>query len=134
MVDKVADIKGMDPAAQQKLEAAGIKTTQQFLQQTGTAQQRNALAKQIGVAPSQLTEWVNRADLMRLKGVGKEMANLLEECGVDSIKELQHRKPENLYAALKQANDEKKITHHAPTQSQVEEWIREAGTLSGSVS
>ena len=41
MVDKVADIKGMDPAAQQKLEAAGIKTTQQFLQQTGTAQQRN---------------------------------------------------------------------------------------------
>src|SRR5579885_1172509 len=117
MVDKVADIKGMTPEAQRKLEAAGIMTTQQFLDHTRTAAQRHALAKEVGIEPRQLTEWVNRADLMRIKGVGKEMANLLEECGVDSIKELQHRRPENLYAAMKQANDEKKIAYRAPSQA-----------------
>jgi len=73
---------------------------------------------------------VNRADLMRLKGVGTEMANLLEECGVDSCKELQHRVAVNLQAKLKATNDEKHITHHAPTVAQVEEWIREAAQLS----
>ena len=66
---------------------------------------------------------------MRLNGVGKEMANLLEECGVDSCKELQHRKPENLQTKLKEVNDKEKITHHAPTLAQVEEWIKEATTF-----
>ncbi len=76
-----------------------------------------------------MTEWINRADLMRLKGVGKEFASLLENCGVDSCKELQHRKAENLYNKLKEINDEKKFAHHAPNQAQVEAWIKEAGDL-----
>ena len=76
-----------------------------------------------------MTEWINRADLMRLKGVGTEMANLLEVCGVDSYKELQHRKADNLHTKLKETNDVKKITHHAPTLAQVEEWIKEAATF-----
>jgi predicted flap endonuclease-1-like 5' DNA nuclease len=79
---------------------------------------------------AQLTEWVNRADLMRLKGVGTEFANLLEDCGVDSCKELQHRVAANLHAKLVSANEEKHITHHAPSLGQVEDWIKEAATLS----
>lgn len=102
----------------------------QLLQAVHTSQQRAALAKQLNVQPSQLTEWINRADLMRLKGVGMEMANLLEECGVDSIKELRHRKPDTLATKLKETNDAKHITHHAPTHGQVQEWITEAQTLS----
>lgn len=124
----------MDAGALQKMNDKGIRTTQQLVDQARTPQQRNALAKEIGVSSSQLTEWVNRADLMRLKGVGREMSNLLEECGVDSVKELQHRRAENLHAALKAANDEKKITHHAPTLSQVQEWIEESKTMSAVVS
>jgi predicted RecB family nuclease len=134
MADKVGDIRGMDAGAQQKMAQMGINTTDQLLEHARTPQQRNALAKELGVAGSQLTEWVNRADLMRLKGVGKEMANLLEECGVDSVKELQHRRAENLQAALKAANDEKKITHHAPTLAQVQQWIEESKSLSTTVS
>lgn len=82
--------------------------------------------------PKLLTEWVNRADLMRIKGVGTEMANLLEKCGVDSCKELRHRIAANLHTKLKAANDEKKITNHAPTLAQVEEWIRQAATFAAS--
>ena len=132
MVHKIAEIKGMDAVAQTKLAEAQITTVEQLLEHTSTTQQRTALAKQLGVSSSQLTEWVNRADLMRLKGVGTEMANLLEECGVDSCKELQHRTAANLQAKLKSANDEKKITHHAPTLAQVEEWIHEAATFAAS--
>src|SRR6476620_471396 len=116
MADKISDIKGMDAAMQAKMAAANIHTTDDLLAHAGTSAQRGALASQLGTTSAQLTEWVNRADLMRLKGVGTEFANLLEDCGVDSCKELQHRSAENLYNKLKQTNDEKKIAHHAPTQ------------------
>src|SRR5689334_11413277 len=125
MAHKIAEIKGMDASIQSKLEAAHIMTVEHLLEQAGTAAQRTALAKQLEVSSSQLTEWINRADLMRLKGVGTEMANLLEECGVDSCKELQHRVAANLHGKLKATNDEQKITHHAPTLAQVEAWIDE---------
>lgn len=126
---KIAEIKGLDTGVQTKLEAASVKTVEDLLKETMTPQQRTALAKQLGVSGSQLTEWINRADLMRLKGVGTEMANLLEECGVDSCKELQHRKADHLHTKLKETNDAKHITHHAPTLAQVEEWIKEAATF-----
>lgn len=126
MTYKISEIKGMDAASQAKLEQANVHTTDDLLKETATAHQRAALASKIGVSPAQLTEWINRADLMRLKGVGMEMANLLEECGVDSCKELQHRRADHLHAKLKETNDAKHITHHAPTLAQVEEWIKEA--------
>jgi predicted flap endonuclease-1-like 5' DNA nuclease len=129
MAHKIAEIKGMDEATRTKLADAKITTVEHLLEHTATPSARTTLAKQLGVAGSQLTEWINRADLMRLKGVGTEMANLLEECGVDSCKELQHRKAENLYTKLKTTNDEKHITHHAPTLAQVEAWIAEAATF-----
>lgn len=125
-MDRVADIKGIDPTAEQKLHALGIVTTEQLLARTKTPAERRALAKDLGVEPGQLTEWINRADLVALKGVGREMANLLEEAGVDSLKELKHRNAENLHTHLKEINDEKKITHHAPSLAQVEAWIGEA--------
>jgi predicted flap endonuclease-1-like 5' DNA nuclease len=132
MAHKIAEIKGMSAAAEAKLVEAQITTIEQLLAQAGTAKDRAALAKQLEVSSSELTEWVNRADLMRLKGVGSEMANLLEECGVDSCKELQHRVAANLYTKLKATNDEKQITHHAPTLAQIQEWIAESATLAAS--
>lgn len=130
MAHKIREIKGLDDAVREKLEAEGIKTVEQLLEQTNNGPRKGALAKKVGIPSSQLTELINRADLMRLKGVGTEMANLLEECGVDSCKELQHRTAANLHAKLKSTNDEKKITHHAPTLAQVEAWIQEAEQLS----
>lgn len=123
---KLSEIKGLDTEAANKLTAAGVTTVEQLLQDTSTPHDKSALAKKVGMEPAQLTGWINRADLMRLKGVGTEMANLLELCGVDSCKELQHRKPETLAAKLKEVNDEKHITHHAPTEAQVADWVTEA--------
>jgi predicted flap endonuclease-1-like 5' DNA nuclease len=119
----------MDSASEEKLAAAKITTTEQLLEAALIPAKRAALSKQTGVDAKTLTEWVNRADLMRLHGVSTEMSNLLEECGVDSCKELQNRIAANLAAKLKQVNDEKKITHHAPTLTQVEAWVKQAAEL-----
>jgi len=66
---------------------------------------------------------------MRLNGVGGIYANLLEEAGVNSCKELQHRVPERLYTTLQEALTSKKLAQHVPTVAQITEWIAEAKTL-----
>ncbi len=126
MPETIANIKGLPVEVLQKLEAQGVMTTDDLLTHTATPSARAGLAKSIDVNPPELTEWINRADLMRLKGVGKEMANLLEEAGVDSTKELQHRRADNLYERLQALNQEKHITHHAPSLQQVQDWIDES--------
>ncbi len=120
------EIRGLSSELKGKLEALGIATTTDLIHRARTQKDRSELAAQLGIHVSEVTHFFNRADLMRLNGVGKEMANLLEECGVDSIKELRNRIPANLQAKLKEVNDEQKITHHAPTLTQVEAWIEQA--------
>jgi predicted flap endonuclease-1-like 5' DNA nuclease len=126
MKRKIAEIKGMTDGTQAKLAEKDITHNEHLLEHHRDPHKRNELLKHLGVQSAQLTEWVNRADLMRLKGVGREMSNLLEECGVDSCKELQHRTPDNLYKKLKETNDAQHITHHAPTLALVKEWVKEA--------
>lgn len=40
-------------------------------------------------------------DLWKLKGIGPKRTEMLESIGVDSIKELQHRKPESLLEMIR---------------------------------
>nr|HET6901412.1 DUF4332 domain-containing protein [Ktedonobacteraceae bacterium] len=130
MSDPISHVKGLSPEVQTKLEAEGIKNTQQLLEHTQTAKQRTELAHKVGATAGALKELANRADLMRLKGVGGDFSNLLEEAGVNSCKELQHRLPEKLHKTLADIHTSKQIGHHAPTLAQVTEWISEAKTLS----
>ncbi len=130
MSDHISKIKGMEPEVQTKLEAEGIHHTDHLLEHAKTDKQRADLAKKVGSTPHVIKEYANRADLMRLKGVGGDFANLLEEAGVNSTKELQHRTAENLQVKLAEIHTTKKIAHHAPTLAQVTEWITEAKTLS----
>jgi predicted flap endonuclease-1-like 5' DNA nuclease len=129
MSDLISKIKGMDTGLQTKLEAEGIRTTEQLLEHMQTNKQRTELAQKSGTTAVVLKELANRADLMRLKGVGGDFSNLLEEAGVNSCKELQHRTPERLQQVLAELHTSKHIGHHAPTLAQVTEWISEAKTL-----
>ena len=47
--------------------------------------------------------WANVADRMRIKGISKEYAELLQAAGVDTVKELKYRNPLNLAKAMADA-------------------------------
>ena len=126
----ISDLKGLQPEVKTKLEFEGIRNTQQFLERTRTPQQRTELAHKVGTTPGALKELANRADLMRLAGVGGDFSNMLEEAGVNSCKELQHRVPEKLYTSLEAIHTDKKIGYRTPALAQVTEWIAEAKKLS----
>ena len=129
MNDSMSDIKGLEPEVKTKLESEGIGTTTQFLEHTRTQQQRTELAHKVGTTLVAIKELANRADLMRIPGVGGDFSNLLEEAGVNSCRELQHRVPEKLHKALEAIHTGKKIGYRVPTLVQTTQWITEARAL-----
>jgi predicted flap endonuclease-1-like 5' DNA nuclease len=82
-----------------------------------------------GVDTKAILELANRADLARVKGIGGVYADFMEEAGVDTVKELATRNPENLHAKLVEINNEKKLTERVPTAEMVAEWVTQAKGL-----
>jgi hypothetical protein len=83
----------------------------------------------LGEPEKALLEMLNRADLDRVAGIGAAYSNLLEEAGVDTVKELSKRVAANLHAKLIEINTEKKVTLHPPTLAMVEAWVKDAKEL-----
>ena len=124
--NSLSKIPGMEPEPQSRLEAEGIYTTQQLLERTATKEERADLAQKIGMTTNMLRTLVDRADLMRLQGVGGDVATLLEEAGVNGCKDLQRRNPEHLYATLIKAQENSKVASRTPELEQITQWIAEA--------
>jgi predicted flap endonuclease-1-like 5' DNA nuclease len=122
-------IEGIGQVYADKLRAAGLVTTEALLAQGATPQGRQALAEKAGISGHLILEWVNRADLFRIKGVGEEYSDLLETAGVDTVPELAQRNAENLHAKFVEVNAAKKLVRRLPTQSQVADWISQAKEL-----
>jgi predicted flap endonuclease-1-like 5' DNA nuclease len=126
---KIIEIEGIGEKYAAALEGAGVATVEALLDTAGSASGRQALAEKTGVTPQRVLEWVNRADLMRIKGVGSEYSDLLEAAGVDTVKELATRRPDNLHAKLEEVNTAKSLVRRTPTAAEVEKWVAEAKTL-----
>lgn len=120
---KIDEIEGIGPAYREKLGKAGIENTRQLLEHAGSKGGRVKLAKAAGIDEKRILTWVNLADLMRLNGVGRQFAELLEAAGVDSVKALRHRNAGNLAEAMAETNAEKKLTRATPTSAQIQKWI-----------
>ncbi len=128
-VESVDKIRGITQAVATKLKENKILNTEQLLKAGSTPEARKGLAKQVGVDQKGLMDLLNRADLDRVSGIGGAYANLLEEAGVDTVKELSKRTPSSLHTKLVEINTAKKITTHPPTLQQVETWVKEAKGL-----
>lgn len=126
---KLSDIEGIGPVFEAKLNAVGVKTVEGLLKAGATKKGRVELADKSGVGEKNILEWVNAADLFRIRGVGSEYADLLEEAGVDTVVELATRKPENLFKKIVEVNAGKKLVSKLPTEAQVADWVKQAGKL-----
>jgi predicted flap endonuclease-1-like 5' DNA nuclease len=125
----IADIEGVGPKYAAKLGESGVKTTEKLLEVAGSKAGRVKLAAATGISETLVLEWVNRADLFRLNGVGEEFSDLLEAAGVDSVPELANRVPANLHTKLVEVNDAKKLVRQVPSLGQIEKFVAEAKTL-----
>lgn len=125
----IKDIEGIGAVQAEKLAAAGVKTIEKLLEAGASKKGRQDLAKATNISEKLILEWVNRADLFRVPGIGEEISDLLEAAGVDSVPELATRKPDNLQAALAKHNEAKHLVRQVPGLNQVEKFVDEAKKL-----
>jgi predicted flap endonuclease-1-like 5' DNA nuclease len=126
---KIIDIEGIGPAYATKLAKAGIRSVEMLLKNGASAKGRKDIAALSGIDQTMVLEWVNRADLYRIKGVGKQYSDLLEKAGVDTVVELSKRVAGNLYAKMVEVNQAKNLVNGMPGLKQVEGWIAQAKKL-----
>ena len=122
-------IEGIGEKYATKLKMIGISTTGRLLDRGRTPQGRKEIAEKSGISKTLILEWVNLADLFRIKGVGEEYSDLLEEAGVDTVVELAQRNPTNLYASVVEVNKKKKLVRKLPTEYQIKDWVKQAKKL-----
>ena len=126
---KLSVIEGIGEAYTAKLQEAGINSVEGLLEAGGAKKGRKEIAAKTGISEKLVLNWVNRADLSRIKGVSTQYADLLEAAGVDTVPELAQRKPENLAAKMAEVNEAKKLVRKVPTTAQVTEWVAMAQEL-----
>lgn len=111
-----------------KLESAGIFTCDALLERGKTPSGRAEVASESDLSKKEVLTLVNYADLCRINGIDLKRAMLLEVSGVDTVPELAHRNPSNLYDKLVEVNKKGSILETEPSMQEVEKWVEEAKT------
>jgi predicted RecB family nuclease len=125
----ITDINGIDGEAAEILKSVGIRSTERLLDMARTVRGRKMLAMKTGFDEKRLLCWANVADRMRIKGIRKEYAELLQAAGVDTVKDLKYRNPANLANAMAEANKKRKMVRLLPSEKVVGNWIENAKKL-----
>jgi predicted flap endonuclease-1-like 5' DNA nuclease len=112
-----------------KLKAAGVGTTFALLEKGGEAPARKALAKQTRIHEKTLEKWVQMADLLRVKGIGPDVARLLAAAGVATVAQLKGQDPKSLGDAIAKVNDKDHLSQNPPSAEHLDAWIKQAQTL-----
>jgi predicted flap endonuclease-1-like 5' DNA nuclease len=129
MAKAIHSIEGIGPRYAEALKAAGITNTERLLQGGATREGRAALAQTTGINEKLILKWVNMSDLCRVKGVAGQYAELLEAAGVDTVRELRTRNPDNLAEAMGKLNKDKRLVRQVPNSKQVSNWVQHAKSL-----
>jgi len=122
-------IEGISPVYAAKLNAIGVTNLLDLLEKGAFPKGRAEIAKATGIRLALVLKWVNHIDLLRIKGVGSEYADLLETAGVDTVVELANRNPVNLFNKMLSVNQEKKLVRKTPVEKQVKVWVEQAKSL-----
>ncbi len=126
---RIIDVEGIGPVYAAKLNKIGVRTTDALLKKGASPEGRRQIAEAAGIGHALVLEWVNLADLYRIKGVGSEYSDLLEEAGVDTVVELSKRDPEHLHGKLIEINKVKNLVNRMAGLKQVRNWVSQAKRL-----
>jgi ribosomal protein L20 len=129
----IIEIEGIGPKYREGLAKAGISWIRELREAGRTKSGRATIAEKAGIPEAQSLKWVNMADLLRIKGMDGDQAELLEAAGVDTVKELAHRVPANLTPKLAETNAAKKVAPRVPSEAEVAGWVEQAKTMAPGV-
>jgi len=129
MTYPITHIEGLDADEIRTLKSLGIRTTERLLEAAKSPKARRQLWEKSGITEKRLLKFANACDHMRIKGMGRCYVVLLREVGVDTVRELRYRKPENLAQRMAETNKKKKLVRFLPPEKLIVRWIEHAKKL-----
>ncbi len=129
MTARIDTVEGIGPTYRAKLHTAGIETVDTLLSRCGTPEDRRSVASMTGLREAQIAKWVRTADMMRVRGVGKEYSQLLEAAGVASVEALKNKDPAMLCGRLAEVNEARRLARRSPALHEVSAWIGAAQNM-----
>jgi predicted flap endonuclease-1-like 5' DNA nuclease len=112
-----------------KLRAAGVATTFALLEKGADARGRRSLATATKIPQKTIDGWVKMADLMRIKGIGPDVARLLTAVGVATVVELQKADAQKTADSVAKIAAAQKLSENPPSPEHLQAWIAQAKNL-----
>lgn len=112
-----------------KLRKAGVRTTEDFLTWGRTAEGRKLLADRARISVEQITAWVLLADLLRVRGIGPDVARLLTAVGVRSLSELKRVDADATASSIRDVNNKRHLSTNPPGAESIRYWVQQAMSL-----
>ena len=119
---RLRDAYWIDLQHRMELPKVGVNTIEDLLLKTGEKKDKEELALRLLIPKEILAHWVEKAQLVQLKGLGVKNLKLLERVGIHSISALASEDPEQLYIKIREsARDEV-----PPRRAKIRIWVKEA--------
>lgn len=119
---RLKDAYWIAPHYRDELPKAGILSLEDLILKTKDKNERDELALRLLVPKEELKEWIEKAELVFLKGIGIENLKLLEMVGINSVSNLASGDIDKLYKRMEKIFPNKTI----PNKAKLKIWIREA--------
>jgi len=119
---RLEDAYWIEPRYRRELPRIGITSLDDLISKTREKDERDELALRLLIPKEVLVQWVKKARLVQLKGMGVENLRLLERVGIESIDAFAREDPESLYDKIEQAPQERA----SPRKAMIRIWVREA--------
>ncbi len=118
---RLEDAYWIEPQYQKELPKVGIATLEDLKSKTRDRKEMDELALRLLVPKELLIQWVEKAYLVQLKGLGVENLRLLRGVGINSISALAKENPEELYDRMEQD-----VPGRVARKAKIRIWVREA--------
>jgi hypothetical protein len=119
---RLKDAYWIDPHYQKEFPKVGITTLDDLLSKTKEKKEKEEMALRLLLPKEELNHWIEKAQLVQLKGLGIENLRLLERVGIQSISSLAIQDPEELYKKMEKRSQGRPILK----KTKIKIWIKEA--------
>jgi len=119
---RLKDAYWIEARYREELPKVGIATLDELFSKTREKKERDELALRLLIPKEELIHWIEKAQLVQLKGLGVENLRLLDGVGIPSISALAKEDPEILYNKIGQAFQ----GGVSPRKTKIRIWVREA--------
>jgi predicted flap endonuclease-1-like 5' DNA nuclease len=125
----IESIEGIGQGFGKRLKADGISTTEALLQLCASDAGIERVCKCVDLDENTVRNWGTMADLMRVKGLGGQWAELMWRAGVSSVQDLAQREIEPLRARMREINEKEHRVAELPGEKRVMKFIADAASL-----